>query len=523
MALSMRYAYRSTDVMSDTSKPILVTGGTGYVGGRLIPRLLAGGHRIRAMARSPERLRCRPWGRHANLEVVAGDALDREAFSQAAQGCGVAFYLIHSMTAHKDRFADADRRAAGNMAAAAQANRLSRIIYLGGLGEPEHHALSHHLKSRHEVEAILQAGPVPVTNLRAAMILGSGSASFEMLRYLVDRLPVMITPRWVQTPCQPIAIGNVLDYLEGCLAAPATVGQTFDIGGPDVLSYRDLIDIYAREAGLRRRVILPVPVLTPWLSAKWVHLVTPVPAAIAQPLAEGLSVPVVCRDFRIRDLVPVTLMDSRQTIARAMERIRQEQVDTCWFDGGGSLPPEWVTCGDAEYSGGTILYSAHQIVLKGSAEKVWQTVQTIGGRNGWFFADGLWWLRGLMDRLVGGPGLRRGRRDPKDLRVGDGLDFWRVIALEKPRRLLLLAEMKAPGDALLEIVIDQQGRALVELKLIARFLPRGLAGILYWYSLVPTHRWLFEGMLRTIARKTGMAVHSGPEAAEVDPALACRL
>lgn len=509
--------------MSVSTRPILVTGGTGYVGGRLIPRLLAGGHRIRAMARSPERLRCRPWGRHENLEIVTGDALDREAFSQAARGCGVAFYLIHSMTAHKSRFADADRRAAGNMAAAAAEHCLSRIIYLGGLGEAEHHALSHHLKSRHEIEDLLRAGSVPVTNLRAAMILGSGSASFEMLRYLVDRLPVMITPRWVQTPCQPIAIGNVLDYLEGCLAVDATAGQTFDIGGPDVLSYRDLIDIYAQEAGLRRRLILPVPVLTPWLSAKWVHLVTPVPAAIAQPLAEGLNVPVVCRDRRIRDLVPVTLMDSRQTIARALERIRQEQVDTCWFDGGGSLPPEWVTCGDADYAGGTVLGGAHRIVLNGGADSVWKTVQRIGGQNGWYFANSLWWLRGLMDRLVGGPGLRRGRRDPIDLRVGDGLDFWRVIALDPPRRLLLLAEMKAPGDALLEFLIAPQGKERVELKLIARFLPRGLAGLLYWYSLVPTHQWLFEGMLKTVARKTGMAVHSGPEKAEIDPALECRL
>jgi hypothetical protein len=264
-------------------------------------------------------------------------------------------------------------------------------------------------------------------------------------------------------------------------------------------------------------------VLTPWLSAKWVHLVTPVPAAIAQPLAEGLSIPVVCRDDRIRDLVPVTLMDSRQTIARALERIRQEEVDTCWFDGGGSLPPEWVTCGDADYAGGTVLGGAHRIVLNGEADSVWRAVQTIGGRNGWYFADSLWWLRGLLDRLVGGPGLRRGRRDPTELRVGDGLDFWRVIALEPPKRLLLLAEMKAPGDALLEFVITPQVNGRVELKLVARFLPRGLAGILYWYSLVPTHRWLFEGMLKTVARNTGLPVHSGPEKSEVDAAVECRL
>ncbi|BBO68507.1 NAD(P)-dependent oxidoreductase [Desulfosarcina alkanivorans] len=509
--------------MKPSTPPILVTGGTGYVGGRLIPRLLAGGHRVRAMARSPERLRCRPWGSHERLEIVPGDALDCDAFVSAASGCGTAYYLIHSMNAHKGRFADADRTAARHMVAAARDNRLSRIIYLGGLGEAGHEGLSRHLKSRHEVERILRAGPVPVTILRAAMILGSGSASFEMLRYLVDRLPVMITPRWVRTPCQPIAIGNVLDYLQGCLAAPETVGGTFDIGGPDILSYRDLIQIYAREAGLRRRLIIPVPVLTPWLSARWVHLVTPVPAAIAQPLAEGLSIPVVCRDHRIRELVPVAVMDTRQTVRTALERIRQEEVDTCWFDGGGSLPPEWTTCGDADYAGGTVLGGAHRIVLEGDTQRVWSTVQAIGGANGWYFAQGLWWLRGVMDRLVGGPGLRRGRRHPESLRVGDGLDFWRVVALDPPHRLLLLAEMKTPGDALLEFVIAPQGPGRVELKMISRFLPRGLAGILYWYVLLPTHRWLFEGMLRAVASKTGLAVHSGPETAGMSSAPECRL
>ena len=509
--------------MTTPDRPIFVTGGTGYVGGRLVPRLLAAGFRVRAMARSPERLACRPWGRHDGLEIVAGDALDRASIEQASTGCGAAYYLIHAMNAHKGRFADADRIAARNMVATATENRLSRIIYLGGLGEADHEALSPHLRSRHEVERILAAGPVPTTTLRAAMILGSGSASFEMLRYLVDRLPVMITPRWVNTPCQPIAIGNVLDYLQGCLTAPGTVGSTFDIGGPDVLTYRDLIHIYAREAGLRSRLILSIPVLTPWLSAKWIHLVTPVPASIAQPLAEGLSIPVVCREQRIRELVPVNLMGARQTIRLALERIRQEQVDTCWFDGGGSLPPEWTTCGDADYAGGTVLGGAHRIVLAGDVDTVWRTVSTIGGRNGWYFAQGLWRLRGILDRLAGGPGLRRGRRHPTDLRVGDGLDFWRVIALEPARRLLLLAEMKTPGDALLEFLIAPLGTGRVELKMVSRFLPRGLAGMLYWYLLLPTHRWIFEGMLRAVAKKTGLAILKGPETAAIEAGFTCRL
>ncbi len=504
-------------------KPILVTGGTGYVGGRLIPRLLAAGHKLRAMARSPERLLCRPWGRHPNIDVIPGDALDRDAFLHAAQGCDIAYYLIHSMNAAKGKFAEVDRTAAQNMVTAAEQNRLKRIIYLGGLGEQDHEALSKHLKSRHEVEDILMASTVPVTNLRAAMILGSGSASFEMLRYLMDRLPVMITPRWVQTPCQPISIHNVLDYLQGALDSPETIGETLDIGGPDVLTYRDLIHMYSKEAGLRKRMILPVPVLTPWLSAKWIHLVTPVPASIAQPLAEGLSIPVICKDKRILSMVPVDLHDSRTTIRKALERVRQEKVDTCWFDGGGALPPEWTTCGDADYAGGTILKGAHRVTLEAATEEVWATVQQIGGRNGWYFAQPLWRLRGMMDRAVGGPGLRRGRRHPKELRVGDGLDFWRVVALEPPNRMLLLAEMKTPGDALLEFNILPAGQQKVRLEMIARFLPRGLFGLAYWYSLLPAHQWLFEGMLKTVAKKTGKRIVGKPEAFKPEDRVTCQL
>lgn len=504
-------------------KPILVTGGSGYVGGRLIPRLLEAGHNIKAMARSPERLLCRPWGRHPNIEVVPGDALDRDAFVQAAEGCDIAYYLIHSMNAAKGKFAEADRTAALNMVAAAEQNQMKRIIYLGGLGEQDHEALSKHLKSRHEVEAILMASSVPVTNLRAAMILGSGSASFEMLRYLVDRLPVMITPRWVQTPCQPISIRNVLDYLQGSLDAPETIGETLDIGGSDVLTYRDLIHMYAQEAGLKKRLIVPVPVLTPWLSAKWIHLVTPVPASIAQPLAEGLSIPVICGDTRILSMVPVELHDSRTTIRKALERVRQQEVDTCWFDAGGALPPEWITCGDADYAGGTILQGAHRVTLEGTPEAVWETVRQIGGPNGWYFAQPLWRLRGMMDRAVGGPGLRRGRRHPKELRVGDGLDFWRVVALEPPNRMLLLAEMKTPGDALLEFNILSAGLHKVRLEMIARFLPRGLLGLAYWYSLLPAHQWLFEGTLKTVARKTGKRIIGKPESFTPEERATCRL
>jgi uncharacterized protein YbjT (DUF2867 family) len=285
------------------NKPVLVAGATGYIGGRLLPRLLEAGHRVRAVVRTPAKLGARPWSHHPALEVVRGDLLDRESIMAAARGCRVAYYLVHSMQRQVPDFADVDRRAALNMVDAAAAGGVERIIYLSGLGD-EDQGLSRHLRSRTEVARILGEGPVPVTVFRAAMIIGSGSASFEILRYLVDRLPVMITPRWVSTPCQPIGVRNVLYYLVRCLDVSETTGKTFDIGQEEVLTYRRLMEVYAEEAGLPRRLIIPVPFLTPRLSSYWIHLVTPVPAALARPLAEGLSNPVVCRDFRIRDLIP---------------------------------------------------------------------------------------------------------------------------------------------------------------------------------------------------------------------------
>ena len=502
---------------------ILITGGTGYVGGRLIPLLLDRGYRVRAMVRSPQKLLARPWAGHPALDVFPGDALDRASFIEAGKGCDTAYYLIHSMNAHKQRFAEADRKAAENMVACAEENGMQRIIYLGGLGDKDHENLSHHLRSRHEVEGILEAGRVPVTNLRAAMILGAGSASFEMLRYLVDRLPVMITPRWLRTPCQPIAISNVLDYLAGCLSAPQTIGKNLDIGGPDILNYQDLINIYCRIAGLPKRIIISVPVLTPWLSAKWIHLVTPVPASIAQPLAEGLSIPVICKENAIREWVPVNLISCEEAIRTALKRVQQEQVDTCCFDGGGKLPPEWARCGDADYAGGTVMRRGYCIDFESDGLKVWKAIEVIGGRNGWYFAQPLWRLRGMLDRMAGGPGLTRGRRHPKKLRVGDALDFWRVAAHEPPRRLLLLSEMKAPGDALLEFRIHKKSEKHVRLEMVARFLPQGLAGIVYWYGMLPVHDWLFKGMLSQIGREFGESPASSPTIFPVDAELECKL
>ncbi len=493
------------------TEPVLVTGATGYVGGRLVPRLLAAGYRVRALGRSPAKLRSRPWGSHPLLELAQGDVLDEESLLRAAQGCWAAYYLVHSMTAAGQDFAEVDRRAAGNLVRAADAAGLDRLIYLGGLGESDDPNLSGHLRSRFEVARILQAGPVPATVLRAAMIMGSGGAAFEILRYLVDRLPVMITPRWVHTPVQPIAVRNVLTYLIGCLEHDETRGQTFDIGGPEVVTYRQLMEIYAEEAHLARRLVIPVPVLTPRLSSYWIHLVTPVPASIAQPLAEGLANPVVCLDNRIREIIPQELLDCRQTIRLALQRVEQQRVETCWSDAGALIPPEWAACGDAAYAGGTLLSLGYRIRLKAAPPEAWQAVSRIGGATGWYYGDALWAIRGWIDRLLGGSGLRRGRRHPAELRTGDALDFFRVLELEPGKRLLLLAEMKMPGEATLEFRLTPLPDGATELAQTARFLPRGLLGLLYWYALDPFHKHIYQGMLRAIAAATGKPITSGPE------------
>ena len=367
------------------------------------------------------------------------------------------------------------------------------------------------------------AGATPVTWLKAAMLMGAGSASFELMRYLVDRLPVMITPRWVRTPCQPIAVENALGYLLGVLDNPAALGRAFDIAGPEVVTYQELFQTYAREAGLMKRLIIPVPVLSPRLSSLWIHLITPVPAALARPLTEGLSNKVVAKEGGIRDIVPQRLLTCQEAVRRALMRVEQGKVETCWHDAGQLNPPEWLHCGDAPYAGGAEFHSAFALSLDAPPDKVWPYMTGVGGRSGWYFGDAAWRLRGRADRLLGGPGLSRGRRQAGELRVGDALDFWRVLALDPPRRLLLLAEMKTPGQAVLELRAEPEGEGGSRVMLTARFLPRGLAGMVYWKLLASAHAWLFAGMLRALAAKTGAKILRGPEPFDPDKAQTCRI
>ena len=480
--------------MTEPLPLVLVTGATGYVGGRLVPRLLAAGYAVRCLARAPEKLRDRPWSSDPRVELRQGSLEDEAGLADAMRGCLAAYYLVHSMVSAGSLYADEDRRLARVFASAAGRAGLPRIVYLGGLGELGD-GLSEHLASRREVEQQLASGPVPVTVLRAAMIIGSGSASFEILRYLVERLPVMVTPRWVATECQPIAIRNVLGYLVDCLRVPETAGRTLDIGGADVLTYRELMHTMARERGLSRRLIVPVPVLTPRLSSLWIHLVTPLSRHIARPLAEGLRNRVVCRDGEAQRLVPQPLLTAREAIRAALDAVAHEQVETIW-SGAGRLP------GDPDWAGGTVYTDRRETVCEAPPEAVFRAVCRIGGGHGWYAADGLWRLRGALDRLAGGPGLRRGRRDPENVSFGEALDFWRVTGLERDRRLALRAEMRLPGEALLEFELEPLPGPETRTRLVqtARFLPRGLLGLAYWYAVLPLHAVVFRGMLAGIRR-----------------------
>ncbi len=479
----------------------LVTGATGYIGGRLAPALQDAGYRVRALARTPRKLRDLTWAERA--EVVQGDVTDAESVREAMRGVDVAYYLVHALGTGSD-FERTDREAARIFAREAREAGVRRIVYLGGLtpeGVPESR-LSPHLRSRAEVGRILLDSGVPATVLRAAVVLGSGSASFEMLRYLTERLPLMITPSWVNTRMQPVAVRDVLAYLVGSAAMPAEVNRTFDIGGPDILTYRELMQHYAAVAKLPRRVILPVPVLTPRLSSHWVGLVTPVPAAIARPLAESLRHEVVCREHDIADYVPDTPgrpLGVDEALELAIRRVQDAQVATRWSSASVPGAPSDPLPTDPEWSGGSLYEDRRERLVDASPEALWRVVEGIGGEHGWYSFPLAWAVRGRLDRLVGGVGLRRGRRDAQHLRVGESLDFWRVEEIEQGHLLRLRAEMRLPGLAWLEMTVDRDEAGRTRYRQRAVFLPRGLAGQAYWWSVSPFHAVVFGGMARNIA------------------------
>ncbi len=476
-------------------RTILVTGATGYIGGRLVPHLLREDHHVRVLVRSRTRALSRPWA--DQVEIAVGDALDYESLREAMDGVVTAYYLIHSMSSGSD-FHDLDIRAARSFGQAAEEAGAKSIIYLGGLGKSDAD-LSRHLQSRHETGDALREAGVPVTEFRAAVIVGSGSISFEMVRHLVERLPVMVCPRWIYSRIQPIAVDDLLEYLVSALDTPESRGCTIEIGGKDITTYGGLMIGYARARGLRR-LLLPVPVLTPRLSSYWIHWMTPIPAPISRALAEGLrNETVVTNDLAGRLFPNIEPQDFASAIGRVTEDLDEGRIDTAWSDAFGTSGREEEPV-RLESRHGMIVERRRRTVAA-TASDVYRVFTGIGGDRGWFFANWTWKLRGTMDRLLGGAGLRRGRRHPDELRVGDALDFWRVEDLIPNRLLRLRAEIKLPGRAWLQYEVRENPDGSSELEQTAAFIPRGLFGLAYWYALYPFHSWIFSGLIRAVGRR----------------------
>ena len=475
-----------------SSAPVLVTGATGYIGGRLVPRLLAQGHRVRCLVRDPARLQGRPW--HSDVEIVAGDVLQPASLAAAMQGVSAAYYLVHSMAAGAD-FHDRDVAAATNFGNAARTAGVERIIYLGGLAEASP-GLSEHLRSRQQTGDTLRASGVPVTEFRAGVIVGSGSLSFEMIRYLTERLPVMICPRWVATRTQPIGIREVLEYLSAAITVPDSRGRIIEIGGAEVVTYGEMMQIYADVRGLTRWLI-SVPVLTPRLSSYWVNIVTPIPAVIARPLIEGLRNENVVHDPIAQMLFPeIVPVSYRVAVERALARLQASNVETAWSDALstsiGAATPVVLTTQEG------MIIEQRQRVIAATPARVSAVFSGIGGARGWFSMNWAWEIRGWLDRLIGGVGLRRGRRNPDTLRVGDAVDFWRVEAVEPDRLLRLRAEMLVPGQAWLQFLVIAREDGQTLLTQTAFFAPKGLLGWTYWYALYPFHAFIFDGLIDQI-------------------------
>ena len=479
----------------------LVTGATGYIGGRLVRELLQHGYRVRVFARHAERLTSYPW--FSKVEIVEGDANDRSAMAKAVAGVDVAYYLLHALMVADD-FVQLEKDWARTFGECSKEAGVSRIIYLGGMAE-EKAELSPHLSSRAETGEILRASGVPTIELRAGVVIGSGSASFEMLRYLTERIPVMITPKWVNVRIQPIAVRDVLRYLVGAAGVKQELNRYFDIGGPEVFTYKEMMIQYAEAAGLRKRHILPLPVLTPRLSSGWVGLVTPVPITLARRLIDSLRNEVVAKDESIKEYIPdppAGLTTFKRAVSLALTRIKDANVETRWSN--ASLPgsPSEPLPTDPKWAGGSLYTDIRTESTKDPIETVWKRIESIGGDNGYSTATWAWELRGLQDRLVGGVGLRRGRRDPYFLIEGEALDFWRVEALERPHLLRLRAEMKMPGLAWLEFKAEETKDVGTKVTQRAIFAPRGLLGHIYWWTVFPMHGLVFPSMVKHVAHGT---------------------
>jgi uncharacterized protein YbjT (DUF2867 family) len=484
------------------NKLVLVTGATGYVGGRLAPKLLEASYRVRCLVRDPQRLKGRPWVKQ--VEVAGGDALAVEDLLEAMRGVSYAYYLIHGIQGGKVN-AERDLAVARNFAAAAAAAGVERIIYLGELVEPSAN-LSPYLRARHETGYLLRYGGVPVTEFRAGMIVGSGSALFEMIRYLTEREPVLVCPAWFFSMAQPIAIRDVLEYLVRALEVPQSAGKMIEIGGATRLTYADMLLGYARERGLKRALIR-TPVYAPRLSAWWVHMVTPIHWRVVLPLIEGLHANAVVHDQTARRLFPdINPLPFQEAVHLALGRVARDNVPTSWADAlvtiAGDIKPYRFTVDEG------LFVERRRAALDVPVTEVFRAYSGLGGTRGWLYMDWAWALRGWLDKLVGGVGLRRGRRHPDEVRAGEALDFWRVEAVEENRLLRLRAEMRVPGKAWLEFESEALENGKTCLTVTAYFEPRGLFGFLYWYAMWPFHKFIFDGLTRRLISRARVLAHA---------------
>ncbi len=494
----------------ENQRRALVTGATGYIGGRLVPRLLDAGFTVRVLVRNPDKLRDVPWA--DRVEVVHGDLGDAESLAVACADVDVFYYLVHSMGGRKD-FEETERESAENVAAAVAAAGVKRVVYLGGL-HPRHGQLSPHLRSRVQVGRILLESGVPTAALQAGVVIGSGSTSFEMIRHLTEVLPYMPAPKWVRNHIQPIAVRDVLYYLVHSADLPADVNRTFDIGGPDVLRYGQMMNGYALEAGLKQRPIAALPVLTPWLASQWVNLVTPIPRALAMPIIASLQFDCVTHEHDIRQYIPDPeggLTPYRRAVRLALEKMKEGEVETSWQDGfveGAASDP---LPSDPDWAGHTVYLDVKERRTAARVEDLWRVIEGIGGQNGWYSFPLAWAVRGWLDKLVGGVGLRRGRRSATSLHIGDALDFWRVERIDRGSFLRLRAEMRVPGQAWLEMRArpTDDGGSVYDQRAI--FFPRGLGGRLYWFAILPFHGVIFNGMANRITA-TALATQGEPKA-----------
>ncbi|MFJ3380782.1 SDR family oxidoreductase [Curtobacterium sp. NPDC090217] len=484
---------------------VLVTGATGYIGGRLVPRLLEAGHAVRVLVRTPQKLDDVPW--RESIDVVQGDLQDGSAVATAVDGIEAVYYLAHAMGADGD-FEESERDAAQTMATAAHDGGVRRFVYLGGL-HPDGE-LSKHLRSRKEVGDILLGSGVPTIAYQAGVVIGSGSTSFEMIRHVTDVLPWMPAPRWVRNKIQPIAVRDVLYYLVEALDIPAEVNRTFDIGGPDVLRYGQMLNGYAVEAKLPQRPITALPVMTPGLAAHWFNMVTPIPRKLATPIIESLQFECVQREHDIDDVVPRPeggLTSYRRAVRLALTKMRTAEVETSWRSATLSSTPADPLPSDPDWAGHTVYSDDRTRHTSAPPEAVWSVVESIGGENGWYSFPLAWVARGWMDKIAGGVGLNRGRRDPKRLEQGDALDWWRVERLDRGHYLRLRAEFKSPGRAWLEMTVTPTDDGGCDYHQRALYFPQGLAGRLYWYSILPFHGVIFPGMVERITARAEREAH----------------